>query len=264
MMKVFVNVLTPFAFGHLRLALVVSHKNPDGKRASTEQTHVIIRLNNNNNNKNNNKSKIIFVIHILSPWGHLRKVSCVGAVPRGNVRVTTAWVLQRTFVNETKLATDLSFITFNDHHLHRLLDLQAQMLNLARGSGDVGFHWGSKHRLASSFNPDDIIVIIVVIIMVVIIVVLIIMVIIMDHIIAVIMDLIIFVTLPPGRWARRRWRRPAPMGNSSKPQLSQRLLNSPGGDKDFSCGILKTCQNILHPRPPPFCFIFMALMIEKV
>ena len=45
-MKMFVNVLTPFAFGHLRLALVVSHKNPDGKRASTEQTHVIIRLNN--------------------------------------------------------------------------------------------------------------------------------------------------------------------------------------------------------------------------
>ena len=44
-MNVFVNVLTPFAFGHLRLALVVSHKNPDGKRASTEQTHVIIRLN---------------------------------------------------------------------------------------------------------------------------------------------------------------------------------------------------------------------------
>ena len=67
MMKMFVNVLTPFAFGHLRLALVVSHKNPDGKRASTEQTLVIIRLNNNNNNKNNNKSNIIIVIHIESP-----------------------------------------------------------------------------------------------------------------------------------------------------------------------------------------------------
>ena len=256
-MNVFINILTPFAFGHLRLALVVSHKNPDGKRASTEQTHVIIRLNN----KNNNKSKFIIVIHIVSPWGHLRKVSCVGAIPRGNVRVTTARVLQRTFVNETKLAMDLSFITFNDHHLHRLLDLQAQMLNLARGSGDVGFHWGSKHRLASSFNSDDIIVIIVVIIMVVIIVVLIIMVVIMDHIIVVIMDLIIFVTLPPGRWARRRWRRPAPMGNSSKRQLSQRLLNSPGGDKDFSCGILK----YIAPPPTPILLHFhgIALMIEE-
>ena len=63
MMKMFANVLTHFAFGHLRLALVVSHKNPDGKRASTEQTHVIIRLNN----KNNNKSNIIIVIHIVSP-----------------------------------------------------------------------------------------------------------------------------------------------------------------------------------------------------
>ena len=67
MMKTFVNVLTPFAFGHLRLALVVCHKDPDGKRASTEQTHVIIRLNNNNKNKNNNKSNIIIVIHIESP-----------------------------------------------------------------------------------------------------------------------------------------------------------------------------------------------------
>ena len=110
MMKTFVNVLTPFAFGHLRLALVVSHKNPDGERTSTEQTHVIIRLNNNNKNKNNNKSNIIFVIHILSPWGHLRKVSCVGAVPRGNVRVTTARVLQRTFVDEIYLLS-LSMIT---------------------------------------------------------------------------------------------------------------------------------------------------------
>ena len=63
LMNVFINILTPFAFGHLRLALVVSHKNPDGKRASTEQTHVIIRLNN----KNNNKSKFIIVIHIVSP-----------------------------------------------------------------------------------------------------------------------------------------------------------------------------------------------------
>ena len=140
-----------------------------------------------------------------------------------------------------RYATDLSFITFNDHHLHRLLDLQVQMLNIARGSGDVGFHWGSKHRLASSFNPDDIIVIIVVLIIMV-----------------VIMDLIIFVTLPPGRWARRRWKQLVPRGNSSKRQLSQRLLNSPGGDKDFSCGILKN-ENILHPLPPPFCFIFMAL-----
>ena len=148
MMKMFVNVLTPFAFGHLRLALVVSHKNPDGKRSSTEQTHVIIRLNNNNNN-NNGILNIIIVNHIVSPCCHLRKVSCVGAIPRGNVRVTTARVLQRTFVNETKLATDLSFITFNDHHLHRLLDLQAQMLNLARGSGDVGFP-----RLSSIFSAN--------------------------------------------------------------------------------------------------------------
>ena len=55
MMKMFVNVLTPFAFGHLRLALVVSHKDPDRERTSTEQTHVIIRLNNNN--KNNKQQK---------------------------------------------------------------------------------------------------------------------------------------------------------------------------------------------------------------